>query len=74
MAYNKKNKLLQMKLVVELYKKHKQPGVSTAYVFRTYIEPLYPMSISTLYNYLSTPIEKELKQIGTEKAQISLFD
>jgi len=74
MVYNKKNKLLQIRLVVELYKKHKQPGVSTAYVFRTYIEPYYPMSISTLYNYLATPVEKELKQMENEKPQITLFD
>jgi len=32
------------------------------------------MSISTLYNYLATPVEKELKQMENEKPQLGLFD
>lgn len=63
MSYNRKNALLKMKIVVDIYKKHKNDCNTTRGVFRKYIEPYYPMCIATLYNYLATPIEKELKEI-----------
>lgn len=62
MAYNKKNKLLQMKQVIDCYLEHKRDGNTTAYVYRTYIWPRYHISMTTLYNYLSTPVEKLLKE------------
>jgi len=63
MAYNRRNKLLQMQSVIATYQKYKQPGVSTTYVYYTYIRPLFHISIATLYNYLSTPVNRELKEI-----------
>lgn len=61
MAYNRKNKLLQMKQVLEVYNREKKEGVSTVHVYRTYIYPQFHISINTLYNILSTPVQKLLK-------------
>jgi len=75
MAYNRKNKLLQMQHVCEVYQKHMLPGVTTAYVYRTYIFPQFHISIATLYIYLGTSINKELKQIDANaRPQLSLFE
>ena len=62
-----------MKIVVDIYKKHKDDSNTTVGVFRKYIEPYYPMSIATLYNYLSTPIDRELKAIESKAEQLELF-
>lgn len=67
MAYNRKNKLFFMQQVIKVYLEHKQPGITTAYVYRTYIAPRYHISISTLYNYLNTPVVRELNRIEAEK-------
>lgn len=68
-----KNTLLRMKIVVDIYKKYKDDSNTTVGVFRKYIEPYYPMSIQTLYNYLATPIERQLKEIEAESQQMKLF-
>lgn len=67
MSYNRRNTLLRMKLVVDIYKKHKNDGNTTRWVFKEHIEPYYPISIATLYNYLATPIEKELREIEEQR-------
>ena len=53
--------LRRVKLVVDLYRSKKLPGYSDAYVYREFINPVYPMSISTFYEYLSVPVEKLMK-------------
>jgi len=76
MAYTRRNKLLQMRKVIEIYKEHKKDGVSTEHVYREHIFPIYPMSRTTLYNYLSTPVEKLLKEEDAKKRakdQLLLF-
>lgn len=55
------NTLLRIKAVVDEYKKHEHPGVSSAYIWRNYIFPVYHISLSTFYEYLATPVEKLLK-------------
>ncbi len=62
MAYNRRNKLIMMQKVISIYQRHKHDGISTIYVYRTYIYPVYPISLNTLYNYLSTPVTRELKK------------
>ena len=69
MAYNKRNKLLQMRKVLDIYLAEKKDGVSTAHVFREHITKVYPMSRSTLYNYLSTPVDKLLKEEEQKRAR-----
>lgn len=73
MAYRKRNKLLMMQKVIEIYKREKKPGISTAWVYRTHIYPVYPISISTLYNYLATPVSRELKELEQKTEQPRLF-
>ncbi len=53
-----------MQRVCEVYQKQRLPGVSTAYIYRTYISPQFHISIATLYIYLGTPVAKELKNIA----------
>ncbi len=56
-----------MQRVIEVYQKHKLPGVSTAYVYRTFIFPEFHISLATLYIYLGTPVNKELKNIESSR-------
>lgn len=58
-----KNKLLRYKLIKELYQKHKTEDIPTTIVWRKYICPVYPISRTTLYEILCTPITSELKRI-----------
>ncbi|PJJ08648.1 hypothetical protein CLU83_1934 [Flavobacterium sp. 1] len=58
-----KNKLLRYKLVKELYQKYKTEDIPTTVVWRKYICPVYPISRTTLYEILCTPITSELKRI-----------
>lgn len=58
-----KNKLLRYKLIKELYQKHKTEDIPTTVVWRKYIYPVYPISRTTLYEILCTPITSELKKI-----------
>ena len=71
MAYNRENKLKTIIDVQKLYNKHKVDGVTTAYVFRTYIKPVYHITIQTLYVYLNTRAEHELKTLLKSKEQKS---
>ena len=78
-----KNKLLRYKKIKELYqdlvKDH--PHVPTTKILREYIYPVYPISLTTLYEVLCTPINKQLreleemesKQLAVQKAQVRLF-
>lgn len=58
-----KNKLLRYKLIKELYLKHKTEDIPTSVVLRKYIYPVYPISRTTLYEVLCTPVTKLLKEL-----------
>ena len=58
-----KNKLLRYKLVKELFQKHKTDDIPTTVVWRKYVYPIYPISRTTLYEILCTPITSELRRI-----------
>ena len=62
MSYNRINKLIQMQEIVQLYCREKKDGLTFAYVYKTFIWPQYYISRSTLYAYLRTPINKQLKE------------
>jgi len=69
-----KNKLLRYKIVLDLYKQHKTEDIPVTVVLRKYIYPKFPISRTTLYEILRTPVDKELKEIEViESQQISLF-
>lgn len=68
-----KNKLLRYKLIKELYNKHKTPDIPTTVVWRKYICPIYPISRTTLYEVLCTPVTSELQKIeALEQQQLRL--
>lgn len=69
MAYNPRNKLLQMQDVIDVYLEHKKEGVSTRHVYRTYIKPRFHISLATLYNYLATPVKKLLLELDEQEKQ-----
>ncbi|WP_281225922.1 hypothetical protein [Flavobacterium aquiphilum] len=58
-----KNKLMRYKLIKELYQKHKTEDIPTTVVWRKYVYPVYPISRTTLYEILCTPITSELKKV-----------
>ena len=55
--------LLRVKEVNELYVEKSRIGLSTEYIYRTFIEPRFHISRSTLYEYLTIPYERQLKDI-----------
>lgn len=57
------NKLKRYKLIVDLYKKHKTDDIPTTVVWRKYICPVYPISRTTLYTILCTPVNKLLAEM-----------
>ena len=59
--YNRRNYLLRVKDVQDIYMKHHQCGCTDTYIYATYIYPTYRISRTTFYNYLSTPAVRELK-------------
>ncbi len=66
------NKLRKYKLILELYNAHKNDDIPTTVVLRKYIYPVYPISRTTLYNILNTPITREMQKVEAE-IQTSLF-
>jgi hypothetical protein len=74
MAYRRKNRLLFMREVIKVYLEYKSEGVSTAWVYRNVIYPRYFISLSTLYNYLSTPVERLIKDNCSEVRQLTMFN
>ena len=73
MAFSRKNLLLRVKEINELYLEKAKIGLSTEFIYRTFIKPRYHISRSTLYEYLTIPYERQLREIaqreGAEKAQ-----
>lgn len=59
-----KNKLLRYKEIVNEYQSHNTQDIPLTVIWRNYIYPKYYISIGTLYNALSEPIEKQLKQLS----------
>lgn len=66
------NKLRRYKLILELYNRHKTPDVPVSVVWRKYVCPVYPISRTTLYEILGTPVQKELNK-AEEMKQLTLF-
>lgn len=64
MAFSRKNMLLRVKEVNELYVEKAKIGLSTEFIYRTFIEPRFHISRSTLYEYLAIPYERQLKEIS----------
>lgn len=61
------NKLKRYKLILDLYKQHKTDDIPTTVVWRKYICPVYPISRTTLYAILCTPVNKLLSEMEAQK-------
>lgn len=57
------NKLKRYKLIMDLYLKHKTEDIPDAVILRKYVYPVYPISRTTLHTILTTPINKEIKEL-----------
>ena len=64
MAFSRKNMLLRVKEVNELYVEKARIGLSTEYIYRTFIEPRFHISRTTLYEYLAIPYDRQLREIA----------
>ncbi len=76
MAYNRKNHLLKVRAVCELYEQTHNPDVPMTVTYRRVIYPCFFISIGTLSRYLNTNYKKELRELVSEPAdprQYSLF-
>ena len=70
MAFSRKNMLFRVKEVNELYVEKAKIGLTTEFIYRTFIEPRFHISRSTLYEYLAIPYDRQLKEIyQREKAE-----
>jgi hypothetical protein len=67
MPYNRKNYLLKVKAVCELYQLRKQEDVPASATFRRYVLPMYPMDINTFYKMIGINYKKELAEFNKEK-------
>lgn len=66
-GYNRENKLKLVIRVQEEYLKYANSGLTTAYIYRTYIYPKFLISQATFYNYLNEPAKRDLKKIENDK-------
>lgn len=68
MAYNRKNFLLKVLAVQEIYQQYKEDGVTAKAIYEKYIKDQYHISKSTFDNYLSINAKLELKHLDNEDA------
>lgn len=70
MAYNRKNHLLKVKAVCELYEQMHKPDVAMAVTYRKVIYPCFYISIGTLSRYLSTNYKRELRELAENRQPV----
>jgi len=77
MSYNRRNILLRIIDIQNIYKKHAKNfdgGCTDKHIYEKIIFPVYRISRSTFYEYLKTPAAKELKELEAEcRQQLQLF-
>lgn len=61
------NKLMRYKLILDLYHKYKTEDIPDAVILRKYIFPVYPISRTTLYTILTTPVNKQIAELEAIK-------
>jgi len=79
MAYSKKNRLMRIIDIQNIYKehsKHHRGGCTDRHIYRELIFPQYRISERTFYEYLAEPgPKKQLNDLETEnEKQMKLFD
>jgi hypothetical protein len=63
-GYNKINYLKQCKIIIGIVNTHYKEGYTTyAGIFRTFVEPFYPMCYSSFMKMVNMPnVDKQLKE------------
>lgn len=56
------NTLKRYEAILKIYNQYKTDDIPLTKVLKNYIFPVYPITRQTLYNILSTPVAKLLKQ------------
>lgn len=64
MAYTRKNHLLKVKAVCELYEQMRKPDVPMIRTYQNVIYPCFYISRCTFYRYLNTNYKKELRELA----------
>lgn len=64
MAFSRKNLLFRVKEINEVYLEKAKIGLTTEFIYRTFIKPRYHISRSTLYDYLAIPYDRQLAEIA----------
>jgi hypothetical protein len=74
-GYNRRNFLLRVKDVNEVYLEYHNHGVPAEYIFRNYINERFRIGRTTFFEYLTIPYKRELELLDRKQnKQISLFD
>lgn len=78
MAYNRRNLLLKVKEVCEIYRRESGQGRSNEYIYLHFIKDRYHISRTTFYQFLTIPYERELKKVdeklAVENCQLKMFE
>lgn len=67
MSFSRKNLLCRVREVNELFVEKQRLGLSTEYIYRTFVEPRYHISRTTLYNWLTIPYAAQLREIERQE-------
>ena len=59
----RRNFLKRVQRVNDIYTREHNKGKSSGYIYKTYIEPEFNIARSTFYEYLTIPVNKELKKL-----------
>ena len=67
MSFSRKNLLCRVREVNELFVEKQRLGLSTEYIYRTFVAPRYHISRTTLYNWLTIPYAAQLREIERQE-------
>lgn len=69
MGYNKRNLLIKIIEVQNIYVEHSKRGATGKWIFNELIHPKFRISRATFYNYLGTNAKKELKELDANNKE-----
>jgi hypothetical protein len=74
-GYNRRNFLLRVKDVNEVYLDHHSRGIPAEYIFRNHVHERFRISRTTFFEYLAIPYKRELELLDRKQnRQMNLFD
>ncbi|MCT4602764.1 MAG: hypothetical protein N4A59_07695 [Marinifilum sp.] len=74
MGYNKRNLLIKIIEVQNIYVEHSKRGATAKWIFNELIHPKFRISRATFYNYLGTNAKKELKELDANNKEKRLAE